>query len=82
MGSCRKRLRNPFPVHISAHGDHSMLLKTLREQVLKANLELVCCGRILYTFNNASGIDRREKLVAIKPSGVPYAEMPHVFNSC
>jgi L-ribulose-5-phosphate 4-epimerase len=52
-----------------------MLLKTLREQVLEANLELVRRGLVLYTFGNASGIDRREKLVAIKPSGVPYEEL-------
>jgi len=52
-----------------------MLLKTLREQVLEANLELVRRGLVLYTFGNASGIDRREGLVAIKPSGVPYEEL-------
>jgi len=49
-----------------------MLLKTLREEVLEANLELVRRGLVVYTFGNASGIDRREQLVAIKPSGVPY----------
>lgn len=49
-----------------------MLLKTLREEVLDANLELVRRGLVLYTFGNASGIDRSEGLVAIKPSGVPY----------
>jgi len=52
-----------------------MLLKTLREQVLEANLELVRRGLVLYTFGNASGIDRKEGLVAIKPSGVPYEEL-------
>jgi len=52
-----------------------MLLKPLREQVLEANLELVRRGLVLYTFGNASGIDRRENLVAIKPSGVPYDEL-------
>ena len=52
-----------------------MRLKTLREQVLEANLELVRRGLVLYTFGNASGIDRREGLVAIKPSGVPYEEL-------
>jgi L-ribulose-5-phosphate 4-epimerase len=49
-----------------------MLLKTLREEVLEANLELVRRGLVLYTFGNVSGIDRGEGLVAIKPSGVPY----------
>lgn len=52
-----------------------MLLKTLREEVLEANLELVRRGLVLYTFGNASGIDRKEGLVAIKPSGVPYEEL-------
>lgn len=52
-----------------------MLLKTLREEVLEANLELVRRGLVLYTFGNASGIDRQEALVAIKPSGVPYEEL-------
>jgi L-ribulose-5-phosphate 4-epimerase len=49
-----------------------MLLETLRSEVLEANLELVRRGLVLYTFGNASGIDRERNLVAIKPSGVPY----------
>ena len=49
-----------------------MLLKDLREAVLEANLEIQREGLVLYTFGNASGIDRAEGLVAIKPSGVPY----------
>ena len=52
-----------------------MLLKRVREEVLEANLELVRRGLVLYTFGNASGIDRGEGLVAIKPSGVPYEEL-------
>jgi L-ribulose-5-phosphate 4-epimerase len=52
-----------------------MLLKTLREEVLEANLELVRRGLVLYTFGNVSGMDRSEGLVAIKPSGVPYEEL-------
>jgi L-ribulose-5-phosphate 4-epimerase len=52
-----------------------MLLKTLREEVLAANLEMVRRGLVLYTFGNASGIDRSQALVAIKPSGVPYEEL-------
>jgi len=52
-----------------------MLLTTLREEVLEANLELVRRGLVLYTFGNVSGVDRREGLVAIKPSGVPYEEL-------
>jgi L-ribulose-5-phosphate 4-epimerase len=52
-----------------------MLLKSLREQVLDANLELVRRGLVVYTFGNLSGIDRGQGLVAIKPSGVPYEEL-------
>jgi L-ribulose-5-phosphate 4-epimerase len=52
-----------------------MLLQTLREDVLEANLELVRRGLVLYTFGNASGIDRSQALVAIKPSGVPYENL-------
>jgi L-ribulose-5-phosphate 4-epimerase len=52
-----------------------MKLKTLREEVLKANLELVRRGLVLFTFGNASGISRDEGIVAIKPSGVPYDTM-------
>jgi len=52
-----------------------MLLQTLRQAVLDANLELVRRGLVLYTFGNASGISREQGLVAIKPSGVPYETM-------
>ena len=52
-----------------------MLLETLREEVLDANLELVRRGLVLYTFGNASGISRKDGLVAIKPSGVPYEDL-------
>jgi L-ribulose-5-phosphate 4-epimerase len=52
-----------------------MLLRNLREEVLKANLELVRRGLVLYTFGNASGISRQDGLVAIKPSGVPYDQL-------
>lgn len=49
-----------------------MLLPKLREAVLEANLELVRRGLVLYTFGNASGVDREQGLVVIKPSGVDY----------
>jgi len=51
------------------------MLGSLREEVLQANLELVRHGLVLYTFGNASGIQRAEGLVVIKPSGVPYEKM-------
>ena len=34
-----------------------MNLKTLREEVLEANLEIVRRGLVLFTFGNASGFD-------------------------
>jgi len=52
-----------------------MLSEQLRTEVLEANLEIVRAGLVLYTFGNASGIDRAQGLVAIKPSGVPYEKM-------
>jgi len=52
-----------------------MLLKKLREEVLEANLELVRRGLVLYTFGNASGVDREQGLVVIKPSGVDYDKL-------
>jgi L-ribulose-5-phosphate 4-epimerase len=52
-----------------------MLLKELRKSVLEANLELVKRGLVLYTFGNASGVDRQQGLVVIKPSGVDYDEL-------
>ncbi|HVJ09079.1 MAG TPA: L-ribulose-5-phosphate 4-epimerase [Acidisarcina sp.] len=52
-----------------------MLLPDLRKRVLDANLELQRQGLVLYTFGNASGIDRSAGLIAIKPSGVPYERL-------
>ena len=52
-----------------------MLLESLRAQVLEANLELVRRGLVLYTFGNASGVDREQGLVVIKPSGVDYDDL-------
>src|SRR5580693_9925139 len=52
-----------------------MRLAKLREQVLEANLDLVRKGLVLSTFGNASGVARKEGLIVIKPSGVPYDRM-------
>src|SRR5580698_7434481 len=51
------------------------MLDALRAEVLEANLEIVRRGLVLYTFGNASGIERESGLVVIKPSGVPYESM-------
>jgi L-ribulose-5-phosphate 4-epimerase len=47
----------------------------LRRRVLAANLELAARGLVQETFGNVSEVDRDAGLVAIKPSGVPYAEL-------
>jgi L-ribulose-5-phosphate 4-epimerase len=47
----------------------------LKEQVCRANLQLVERGLVLFTWGNVSAIDRPAGLVAIKPSGVSYSEM-------
>ncbi len=52
-----------------------MLLRKLRAEVLEANLELVRRGLVLYTFGNASGIDREQGLIVIKPSGMDYDKL-------
>ncbi len=51
------------------------MLEELKRKTLEANLELVRRGLVLYTFGNASGIDRASGLVVIKPSGVDYDEL-------
>jgi len=51
------------------------MVEQLRQQVLEANLELERRGLVIYTFGNASGIDRAAGRVAIKPSGVPYDKL-------
>jgi L-ribulose-5-phosphate 4-epimerase len=52
-----------------------MTLKSLREEVLEANLELVRRGLVVFTFGNASGFDRESGIVLIKPSGVAYDKL-------
>ncbi len=51
------------------------MLEQLKEEVLKANLELPKKGLVTYTWGNVSGIDREKGLVVIKPSGVKYEDM-------
>ena len=47
----------------------------LKRQVLEANLLLEKMGLVIFTWGNVSAIERQTGLVAIKPSGVPYADM-------
>lgn len=52
-----------------------MNLERLKEHVLAANLELPAYRLALFTWGNASAIDRERGLVVIKPSGVEYDSM-------
>ena len=52
-----------------------MNLKSLREEVLEANLELVRQLLVVFTFGNASGFDPESGRIVIKPSGVPYDQL-------
>lgn len=51
------------------------MLAELKELVFKANLDLVRHKLVLFTWGNASAIDRELGLIVIKPSGVEYSEM-------
>ena len=51
------------------------MLKSLKEAVHRANLELPRLGLVAFTWGNVSGIDREAGLVVIKPSGLEYGEM-------
>ncbi|HBG53276.1 MAG TPA: L-ribulose-5-phosphate 4-epimerase [Rikenellaceae bacterium] len=51
------------------------MLEALKEQVFKANIQLVEHGLVIFTWGNVSAIDRESNLVVIKPSGVSYRDM-------
>jgi L-ribulose-5-phosphate 4-epimerase len=51
------------------------MLESMRQRVLAANVELVHRGLVTETWGNVSEFDREEGMLAIKPSGVPYAEL-------
>jgi L-ribulose-5-phosphate 4-epimerase len=52
-----------------------IMLEKLKEEVFKANLDLVSAGLVIHTWGNASGRDPETGLIVIKPSGVRYASM-------
>ncbi len=51
------------------------MLEELKQKVWEANLELFKFGLVIFTWGNVSGIDRKQGLVVIKPSGVSYDKM-------
>jgi L-ribulose-5-phosphate 4-epimerase len=51
------------------------MLTELKREAFEANLALPAHGLVHLNFGNASAIDRRRGIVAIKPSGVDYAKL-------
>lgn len=51
------------------------MLEELRERVYEANMDLPRHGLVVFTWGNASELDRERGLFAIKPSGVSYEEL-------
>ena len=47
----------------------------IREAAYHANMQLPELGLVLFTFGNASAADHKAGVFAIKPSGVPYADL-------
>lgn len=51
------------------------MLEQLKQEVLEANLQLPRHQLVTFTWGNVSGIDRKQGLVVIKPSGVTYEQL-------
>jgi L-ribulose-5-phosphate 4-epimerase len=49
--------------------------KKIKKECFKANMQLPELGLVLFTFGNVSVVDRKNKVFAIKPSGVPYDKL-------
>ena len=49
--------------------------KGLREEAFDANMKLFELQLVLFTFGNASAVDRHNGVFAIKPSGVLYKDL-------
>ena len=47
----------------------------IRQAAYEANMQLPALGLVIFTFGNVSAADRQLGVFAIKPSGVPYAEL-------
>ena len=54
------------------------MLEKLKEEVYKANIELVNKRMVIYTWGNVSAIDRKTNLVVIKPSSD--TQTPQAFH--
>lgn len=49
--------------------------QAIKEAAYAANMQLPELGLVLFTFGNASAVDRTQGVFAIKPSGVPYQDL-------
>ena len=52
-----------------------MNYEEIKQAAYEANMQLPALGLVLFTFGNVSVADREKNVFAIKPSGVPYAEL-------
>lgn len=50
-------------------------IQALKQRVYEQNIALASYGLAVLTWGNVSGVCREKGIMAIKPSGVPYAEM-------
>jgi L-ribulose-5-phosphate 4-epimerase len=51
------------------------MIEELKEEVFRANLDLVKYDLVTLTWGNVSGIDRQKGVIVIKPSGINYQSM-------
>jgi L-ribulose-5-phosphate 4-epimerase len=49
--------------------------RALKQTAYEANMQLPALGLVMFTFGNVSAADHSRGVFAIKPSGVPYAEL-------
>jgi L-ribulose-5-phosphate 4-epimerase len=47
----------------------------LKQEAYESNMQLPELGLVLFTFGNASAVDRERGVFGIKPSGVPYTKL-------
>jgi len=67
----------PVPLTLSTNTPSETLdpIAQLKADVWEANRRLVEAGLVVLSWGNASGVDRQRGIIAIKPSGVDYAQM-------